>query len=167
MRKKINALMLALLLCGALTACGGGADKRPVEPDKAEQSVADDTTPVEAGEEGVQADIETQPADGAADELPTAPPDTGALAPEPAPAPAPAPTPTPVPEPAPSAPTASQASGYIGSSASALEAALGAPSAKAYSPSCMGEGEDGVWTYSGFTVYTYREGSTETVEAVQ
>ena len=67
----------------------------------------------------------------------------------------------------PAKPTASQASGYVGSSASALESALGAPASKSYSPSCMGEGEDGIWTYDGFTVYTYKEGGSETVEAVQ
>ena len=67
----------------------------------------------------------------------------------------------------PAKPTASQASGYVGSSASALESALGAPTSKSYSPSCMGEGEDGIWTYDGFTVYTYKEGGSETVEAVQ
>ena len=67
----------------------------------------------------------------------------------------------------PAKPTASQASGYVGSSASALESALGAPKSKSYSPSCMGEGEDGIWTYDGFTVYTYKEGGSETVEAVQ
>lgn len=67
----------------------------------------------------------------------------------------------------PAKPTVSQASGYVGSSASALESALGAPTSKSYSPSCMGEGEDGIWTYDGFTVYTYKEGGSETVEAVQ
>ena len=67
----------------------------------------------------------------------------------------------------PAKPTASQASGYVGSSASALESAFGAPTSKSYSPSCMGEGEDGIWTYDGFTVYTYKEGGSETVEAVQ
>ena len=67
----------------------------------------------------------------------------------------------------PAKPTASQASGYVGSSASALESALGAPTSKSYSPSCMGEGEDGIWTYDGFTVYTYKEGGSETVEAFQ
>lgn len=67
----------------------------------------------------------------------------------------------------PAKPTASQASGYVGSSASALESALGAPTSKSYSPSCMGEGEDGIWTYDGFTVYTYKEDGSETVEAVQ
>ena len=67
----------------------------------------------------------------------------------------------------PAKPTASQASGYVGSSASALESALGAPTSNSYSPSCMGECEDGIWTYDGFTVYTYKEGGSETVEAVQ
>ena len=67
----------------------------------------------------------------------------------------------------PAKPTVSQASGYVGSSASALESALGAPTSKSYSPSCMGEGEDGFWTYAGFTVYTYKEGGSETDEAVQ
>ena len=67
----------------------------------------------------------------------------------------------------PAKPTAAQASGHVGSSASALESALGAPTSKSYSPSCMGEGEDGIWTYDGFTVYTYKEGGSETVEAVQ
>ena len=81
--------------------------------------------------------------------------------------PAPAPQPEPEPEPEPAEPTAAQASGYIGGSASALESALGSPSSKSYSPSCMGEGEDGIWNYGSFTVYTYRETGTETVEAVQ
>ena len=81
--------------------------------------------------------------------------------------PAPAPQPEPEPEPEPAEPTAVQASGYIGGSASALESALGSPSSKSYSPSCMGEGEDGIWNYGSFTVYTYRENGTETVEAVQ
>ena len=27
--------------------------------------------------------------------------------------------------------------------------------------------KDGIWTYDGFTVYTYKEGGSETVEAVQ
>ncbi|MDY3619313.1 hypothetical protein [Agathobaculum sp.] len=79
---------------------------------------------------------------------------------------APAPEPQPAP-PEPAKPTASQAQGYVGQAASSLKAALGAPSSTSYSPSCMGEGEDGIWTYDGFTVYTYRENGTETVEAVQ
>ncbi len=87
--------------------------------------------------------------------------------PQPAPAPQPAPEPEPQPAPEPAAPTLEQASGYVGSSASALESALGSPVSKEYSPSCMGEGEDGMWVYAGFTVYTYRENGVETVEAVR
>ena len=30
----------------------------------------------------------------------------------------------------------------------------------------MGAGEDGIWNYGSFTVYTYRENGVETVEAV-
>ena len=52
---------------------------------------------------------------------------------------------------------------YIGKSASSLIAALGQPLATDYAPSCMGSGEDGELIYSGFTVYTYREGGIETV----
>ena len=47
-----------------------------------------------------------------------------------------------------------------------LRAAIGGPEAEEYVPSCLGDGEDGVLTYPGFTVYTYREGDTETVRAV-
>lgn len=83
------------------------------------------------------------------------------------PAPAPEPQPEPPKPTEPAKPTASQAQGYVGQAASSLKAALGAPSSTSYSPSCMGEGEDGIWTYDGFTVYTYRENGTETVEAVQ
>ena len=59
------------------------------------------------------------------------------------------------------------ASGYIGQSASSLQGALGSPSSTDYSPSCLGDGEDGEWKYNGFTVYTYRENGSETVTDVQ
>lgn len=52
---------------------------------------------------------------------------------------------------------------YIGRSAGSLAAAIGQPMSKDYAPSCMGSGEDGEWIYPDFTVYTYREGSAETV----
>ena len=100
----------------------------------------------------------------------TTAPSTGnstASKPQETPAPAPAPEPEPEPEPEPAAPTAAQASAYIGGSASAVVGALGSPNSKSYSPSCMGEGEDGIWNYGSFTVYTYRENGSETVEAVQ
>lgn len=55
---------------------------------------------------------------------------------------------------------------YIGRSASGLIAAIGQPLARDYAPSCLGSGEDGELIYNGFTVYTYREGTTETVTDV-
>ena len=89
-------------------------------------------------------------------------------APEPAaePEPEPQPEPEPEPEPEPVVPTADAARAYIGQSASSLIAALGSPISSSYAPSCLGPGEDGELTYSGFTVYTYRENGVETVEDV-
>ena len=46
-------------------------------------------------------------------------------------------------------------------------AAIGAPASKSYASSCMGDGEDGELHYSGFTVYTYKEGSSEKVTDVE
>ena len=44
--------------------------------------------------------------------------------------------------------------------------ALGEPSSREYSDSCLGDGEDGNLKYDGFTVSTYKEGDTETVKGV-
>lgn len=204
-KKKITALLFALLLCGSLAACGGQTTE--TEDGKQDDAVVDtvkdeDTTDGQtSGEEQADKDKADEADKDAADSASQSKPQTGGSATstgsttstskpqssgssssstsqssgssssggststsKPESTPAPQPTPEPGPEPA--KPTAAQASGYIGSSASALEAALGSPSSKSYSPSCMGEGEDGVWSYSGFTVYTYRENGVETVEAV-
>lgn len=64
-------------------------------------------------------------------------------------------------------PSASTARSYIGSSASALIAAIGSPTSSQYSPSCMGDGDDGELYYGGFTVYTYRENGQEQVVDVE
>lgn len=44
---------------------------------------------------------------------------------------------------------------------------IGQPNSSDYAPSCLGDGEDGNLYYDGFTVYTYREGDTETVSFVE
>ena len=72
---------------------------------------------------------------------------------------------TPGPESAPAA-TKGDAQAFIGRSVSSLIAAIGQPISRDYAPSCMGSGEDGELVYNGFTVYTYREGSVETVQDV-
>lgn len=48
-----------------------------------------------------------------------------------------------------------------------LYALVGEPASSDYAPSCLGPGEDGNLYYDGFTVYTYREGETETVRVVE
>ena len=55
---------------------------------------------------------------------------------------------------------------FIGRSAASMIAAIGQPTSRDYTPSCLGDGEDGELFYNGFTVYTYREGTTETVQDV-
>ncbi len=54
-----------------------------------------------------------------------------------------------------------------GENAEELLAAVGEPvSREDYAPSCLGDGEDGLWHYADFDVYTYREGDAESVYAV-
>ena len=65
------------------------------------------------------------------------------------------------------APTKADAQAFIGKSASSMIEAIGAPASKSYASSCMGDGEDGELHYSGFTVYTYKEGSSEKVTDVE
>lgn len=48
-----------------------------------------------------------------------------------------------------------------------LIAAIGEPVSSDYASSCLGSGEDGNLYYEGFTVYTYREGTSETVRYVE
>lgn len=125
-------------------------DKPVEQPAPAEAHIEDDTPP-----EKPQAAPAEQPA-------------VTPAAPEPEPsAPQPETQPEPPAEPPAAAATADTASAYIGQNVSSLIAALGEPGSRTYAPSCLGEGEDGELSYSGFTVYTYRENGTETVQAVE
>lgn len=195
--KRWTALLLTLALCGSLAACGDAGKDTPATPgDPQDHNSSSDTAKPETDktpEKMPEGETEDKPTDipqGETADKPVSMPDGteqntppltstppaskpssgsgSTVKPSaPAPTPTPEPTPQPTPEPAPSKPTSAQAQGYIGSSASALEGALGAPASKSYAPSCMGEGEDGIWSYDGFTVYTYREGGSETVQDVQ
>lgn len=51
-----------------------------------------------------------------------------------------------------------------GADMGSLKALLGEPVKAEYMASCMGPGEDGILQYQGFTVYTYLENGTETVQ---
>jgi len=55
----------------------------------------------------------------------------------------------------------------IDKSVQELYALVGEPDSSEYVPSCLGSGEDGNLYYADFTVYTYREGDTETVRVVE
>lgn len=70
-------------------------------------------------------------------------------------------------EPEESADPKSIAESLIGEEISALYDAIGYPESSDYAPSCLGDGEDGNLYYEGFTVYTYREGDSETVYYVE
>lgn len=85
---------------------------------------------------------------------------------EPKEQPAPKPEPAPEPESAPAADPKTVAQGLVGRPVSELYAAIGRPTASDYSPSCLVDGEDGELYYNGFTVYTTKEGNSETVYAV-
>lgn len=60
-----------------------------------------------------------------------------------------------------------QAKTCIDKSVEELYALIGEPESSDYAPSCLGDGEDGNLYYDGFTVYTYKEGDTETVRYVE
>ena len=58
------------------------------------------------------------------------------------------------------------AESLIGESVELLYEKLGEPLSAEYAPSCLGDGEDGELRYEGFTVFTYRDGASETVQDV-
>ena len=94
---------------------------------------------------------------------PTEPPAVETVAPVTLP---PIETTEPEPEAGPSAFEAAKA--LEGESVEELLSAVGEPvSREDYMPSCLGDGEDGLWHYSGFDVYTYRMGENESVYSVE
>ncbi len=80
------------------------------------------------------------------------------------------PTPKPVVEvtatPAPTPSPMEVAESYIDCEVEELIAVIGEPLESDYASSCLGPGKDGNLVYDGFTVYTYKEGSSEIVRVV-
>ena len=143
----ILALLLAFVMLFSFVACGG--DTADDSKDQQQQVQIDQDTDDQSDEdEGIQTDQEKEDqtsGDSSAQQQTPADNDQDAQKDEP------------------KAPTAADAKAYIGKSASSLISALGSPVSAQYSPSCMGDGEDGELVYNGFTVYTYREGGNEKV----
>lgn len=75
-------------------------------------------------------------------------------------------TPAPTPEATPAADPFTVAQEYVDRDVSELIAVIGEPMDSSYASSCVGPGEDGELYYEGFTVYTYREGDSETVQVI-
>lgn len=59
-----------------------------------------------------------------------------------------------------------KARGYVGEQLSDFIAEFGEPLSSEYASSCLGDGEDGLLTYDGFTVETYKEGDSEEIKYV-
>lgn len=152
MVKRMLASLLLLALCASLCACGG----TPAQPAPSPAAQADEP---QAEEPAVPDAAEA--ADPEAEGPVAALPDAGLHAAEETPADAVEET-----DAAQVAALLEKAQGFVGKDAAALIQAIGEPLERRYAPSCLGSGEDGELKYRGFTVYTYREGDTETVSEV-
>ena len=139
--KKSIAIWIGALCLTLLCACGETAEPAPETPAPDAQEAAAQTLPEEA---------------------PAAQPE--ASAPEKEEAAAQEEAPAQEPEEAPEEPSALEtALTFVDQDAAALVLAIGEPLETQYEASCSGPGDDGVWTYDGFTVYTYRENGVETI----
>lgn len=139
--KKSIAIWIGVLCLTLLCACGETAESAPRTPAPDAQEAAAQTLPEEAPAAQLEA---------------SAPEKEEAAAQEEAPAQEP--------EEAPEEPSALEtALTFVDQDAAALVQAIGEPLETQYEASCSGPGDDGVWTYDGFTVYTYRENGVETI----
>ncbi len=137
--KKILSIVFGVCLLALLCACGEKEEPAAPAPAAEVQTQEEEKTQVPAAEE----------------------PKAEASAPTEEPKSEP-----PVEEPAdePAEPTLLEtALTFVDKDASELVAAIGEPLAKAYEESCSGPGEDGIWTYDGLTVFTYKENGAETI----
>lgn len=169
--KKIFVTVLAFAMAvSTLTACARSGDKASASPSPSgEVHALGETTPVPSME--VESSPVAQPVTAVPKSEVSAAPTAKATA-KPAaqstakPAAKASAAPTTQATPAPQANLKETAQKYVGSSVGALYAAIGSPKSSDYAPSCLGDGEDGQLYYTGFTVATYREGGSETVNAV-
>lgn len=157
--KRFSLILISAALLLSLAACGGEnniTDKETPEPAPSVSPIPDKgTPPVESAPPSDEVEPSAEPTAEPSDE-----PDN---------TPVPTPSATPEPEDTPEAKPVSKetAEEYIGKTVEELYSAIGEPNSSDYAPSCLGDGEDGNLYYDDFTVYTYREEGTETVEYVE
>ena len=159
--KKLLALILAVLMLLSMAACGTMAQPNADGEDDPAVTEPKDAEPKDAEPKDAEPDAEN----GSADAEKNAPGDAEPPAPDES-------KNAGTQQPAESQPAAvsadkATAAGYVGADVSALYAAVGRPASSDYAPSCLGSGEDGNLYYDGFTVYTYRENGSETVQYVE
>lgn len=154
--KKLFAILLACLLLVTTVACGAPAEEpaKPVAPynpeveEKAKEETPaepeapapseDPVEPVEPTEPEAEAPVEPTEPDAPA-ENPVEEVTEGPEADEPA------------------GPTVEDALAFVDQPLSDLIEAIGEPLEEYYEYSCSGPGDDGLLTYDGFIVFTYRE----------
>lgn len=175
--KKFMLIAMAFAVSMSICACGE-KDTNGKASDEPKQALEEQTQKPEeskAQEDKSEETVAPAPTQEAKKEAPatkkpaqqTSTPKAQTPAPTKKATPTPTPTPTPQPTKAAPAPTADKAAAYIGSSTASLVAAIGQPNSKSYASSCIGDGQDGEWYYSGFTVYTYKDvDGSETVQDV-
>ena len=158
--KKLFAILMACLLLVTLVACGAPAEepeaaapKAPYNPEAEEK--AQEETPAEpepVPEEPAEQEEPAEPVE------PTEPEEPVEEEPE-------EPAEEPPVEEEPACPTVEDALAFVDQPLSDLIEAIGEPLEEYYEYSCSGPGDDGLLTYDGFIVFTYREpdGSAEVV----
>ncbi len=141
------SMTLALLLLTACTAKEAAPAPAPTpEISAAETTVSGEDTPSAAAPEPKSI------SESVAEPIP-----------EPVPEPEPESTPEPAPMSEPSGDRLEEALACVDQDISVLYAAIGEPESSRYEYSCSGPGDDGVLSYDGFLVFTYKENGVETV----
>jgi hypothetical protein len=155
--KKLLAILLACLLLVTAVACGAPAE----EPEAAAPKAPYNPEAEEKAQEETPAEPEPVPEEPAEPVEPTEPEEPSEPAENPVEE---APAEGPVQEAVPM-PTVEDALAFVDQPLSDLIEAIGEPLEEYYEYSCSGPGDDGLLTYDGFIVFTYREpdGSAEVV----
>ncbi len=155
--KKLFAILLACLLL-VTAACGAPAEEPTPDPEPEAAPVVPETPEAEDPsepeppvEEEPEPPVEEEP-EAPVEEEPEAPVEEEPAEEEPI-------------EEEPAGPTVEDALAFVDQPLSDLIEALGEPLEEYYEYSCSGPGDDGLLTYDGFIVFTYREpdGSAEVV----
>ena len=146
--KRVWMIAAVCLLLALLCACGAPAEPAAQEDAAAPESPAEPEVPAQS-ETPAEPEPPAEPEEVEAPSEPEEPAEPNA----------------PEVSEAPEGPTAQDALAFVDQDVSAMVAAIGEPISTSYEASCMGDGDDGIWEYDGFIVFTYREkdGSAETV----